>query len=55
MSKGKEVLKKNQAEWMDKPFIWEGYHYNLLFNKKSKEYQIIKEINSRIVTKGSLK
>lgn len=55
MSKGKEVLKKNQAEWIDKPYIHDGYHYTLLFNKQTMDYQIIKEINSRIVTKGSLK
>ena len=55
MSKGKEVLKKNQVKWIDQHFIIEGFHFSLLVNKENQDYQIIRESDSRVIKKGSLK
>jgi len=50
---GKEVLKKNKEEWKEHKWIFEGYHYSIIYNKDS--FHIIHESSGRQITKGNFK
>jgi|TARA_R110000851_G_scaffold30903_1_gene83980 hypothetical protein len=53
MTKGKEVIKKNKEKWKEHKWIFEGYHYTMIYNKDS--FHIIHESSGRVITKGDFK
>ena len=53
MTKGKEILKRNNEEWHEHKYIYEGYGYIMVYNKS--DFQIIHELSGRTITKGKFK
>jgi len=53
MTKGKKVLKKNNDEWKECRWIYQGYPFIMTYNKS--EFYIVNELSGKTVTNNKFK